>query len=237
MAGESTGRPVGRPKGTRTAVVELETVSFKAPKEFIERVKRYAKQRSRPVSELVRDGLEWRITEGDPRSLRDAALQAPAYAMNEYYGNSVLHADDQTSEHTGVLHAILAALARQETQIHALTQALDHRPGAPRVAGDTTSTAARPRAPRRPQGPTLDAQTPQTSPPHQADNGPTVLQDTEPVFDPARFMLGPLCQKQHDYDGQGHSLRQLGGKHECVTCKNARSREYKERQRQAKAQA
>ena len=59
MAKKSTGRPVGRPKGTRTATVELETVSFKAPKEFVEQVKRYAKQRSRPVSELVRDGLEW----------------------------------------------------------------------------------------------------------------------------------------------------------------------------------
>ena len=205
MAGESTGRPVGRPKGTRTAVVELETVSFKAPKEFIERVKRYAKQRSRPVSELVRDGLEWRINEGDPRSLGGAGPQATAPTADAH--------SQEGPESPGVLQAILAALARQETQIHALTQALDHRTGAPGVAEDATRAAARPRAPRRPQEPALDAQTPQTSPPHQDDNGPTVLQDTEPAFDPARFMLGPLCQKQHDYDGQGHSLRQLGGKH------------------------
>ena len=70
MAKKSTGRPVGRPVGTRTAVVELETLSFKVPKEFVEQVKRYAKQRARPVSELVRDGLEWRIGEGDPLNIR-----------------------------------------------------------------------------------------------------------------------------------------------------------------------
>jgi hypothetical protein len=204
---------------------------------LLDRVQAYARMHRQSISELIRDGLEWRITEGDPRSLGDPGRQTTAYETDEYYGNTVIHADDQAPEHIGVLQAILTALARQETQLRTLTQALEHRTGTPGVAESATKTPARPRAPRRLQEPTIEAQTPQTAPPHHDDNGPTVLQDTGPTFDAARFMLGPLCQKQHDFDGHGHSLRQRGGKHECVTCKNARSREHKERKRQAKAQA
>ena len=56
-------------------------------------------------------------------------------------------------------------------------------------------------------------------------------------YDETRYMLGPLCVNQHDYQGTGQSLRRRGGKHECVECKNARSRAYKERQRLARGSA
>jgi hypothetical protein len=45
-------------------------------------------------------------------------------------------------------------------------------------------------------------------------------------------VVGDLCQHRHDFDGQGHSLRQIGGKRECLTCKSERSRAYRGRQRQ-----
>jgi hypothetical protein len=60
-----------------------------------------------------------------------------------------------------------------------------------------------------------------------------VMQVQMPTYDATKFQLGDLCKNQHDFDGQGHSLRQRGGKHECVACKNARSLAYKQRQRQS----
>ena len=56
----------------------------------------------------------------------------------------------------------------------------------------------------------------------------------EPDFDHARFILGPLCEKQHDYHGTGQSVRQIGGKHECRECGNARKLAYKQRQKDAR---
>ncbi len=56
----------------------------------------------------------------------------------------------------------------------------------------------------------------------------------EPDFDPMRFILGPLCEKQHDYHGTGQSVRQIGGKHECRECGNARKLAYKQRQKDAR---
>ena len=83
MAGESTGRPKGRPKGTRTATVELETLSFKVSAEFKAQLQAYANQRRQSLSELIREGAEWRISEGDPlnkapcgRTLRTSALSS-----------------------------------------------------------------------------------------------------------------------------------------------------------------
>jgi hypothetical protein len=64
-----------------------------------------------------------------------------------------------------------------------------------------------------------------------------VIPAQAPTYDATRVFLGKLCQNRHDFDGQGHSLRQRGGKHECVTCKKARSRAYKQRQREQRAMA
>ncbi len=58
-----------------------------------------------------------------------------------------------------------------------------------------------------------------------------------PPYDTSKYVLGEICVNSHDYHGIGQSLRQLGGKHECVECKNARNRAYKKRQRRAKTPA
>jgi hypothetical protein len=63
----------------------------------------------------------------------------------------------------------------------------------------------------------------------------TAEQTGIPPYDETRFALGPLCERRHDYYGTGQTLRYQAGKHECVECKNARSRAYKERQRTARA--
>lgn len=56
-----TGRPVGRPKTKNSR-----TVSPKMPQDLLDRVQRYARAHRQSVSALIREGIEWRITEGDP---------------------------------------------------------------------------------------------------------------------------------------------------------------------------
>ena len=67
---EETVSKRGRPVGTRTATVELDTLSFKVPVELKARLQTYAKQRRHSISELIREGVEWRIGEDDPLSYR-----------------------------------------------------------------------------------------------------------------------------------------------------------------------
>jgi hypothetical protein len=64
MAYKPTGRPLGRPK---TKDAPDRTISLKIPPDLLTRVQHYASLHQQSMSELIRDGLEWRITEGDPR--------------------------------------------------------------------------------------------------------------------------------------------------------------------------
>jgi hypothetical protein len=63
MARKPTGRPPGRPK-----TKEYATLLARVPQEFVDRVKTYARVHRQSISELIRDGLAWRITGGDPRA-------------------------------------------------------------------------------------------------------------------------------------------------------------------------
>ena len=77
MAYTPTGRPVGRPK-----TKDYKTISLKMPQALLDRVQIYAGQHRQTISELIRDGLEWRITEGDPRW--------PSRPDKRYSGNTAL---------------------------------------------------------------------------------------------------------------------------------------------------
>jgi hypothetical protein len=64
-----------------------------------------------------------------------------------------------------------------------------------------------------------------------------IASDTKiPSYDPAKFMLGPLCKQGHDYDGQGQSLRYRKGDKDCVPCRQARSARNAAQANQARAQ-
>jgi len=45
-------------------------------------------------------------------------------------------------------------------------------------------------------------------------------------FDPMVFFLGVLCQRKHDYQGTGRSLRYVDGSRTCCQCKAERNRAY-----------
>jgi len=216
MPRQKTGRPLGRPPLYHDDERPV-TVSLRIPHDLAAQMKRYASLHRQSVTELLLDGLKWRIGEDN----------------NQYYENTAIGSDTQVdTEATAVLAEIRTALASQATQLHALVQALEQRPAvSPPDTYYGNTTQGHPRQQSTPE-PVQEEDGVHSTPEAYVPGCNTVLQEEARAFDPARFVLGPLCQKGHDYDGQGHSLRQIGGKHECVACKNARSLAYKQRQRQ-----
>jgi hypothetical protein len=73
-----TGRPRGRPKTNY-----YETLTARFPAAFVQQVRAYAAQHRQSLSDLIRDGLDWRLGEGDPYSgglldrFRGDAVQDP----------------------------------------------------------------------------------------------------------------------------------------------------------------
>jgi hypothetical protein len=57
LMAKPTGRPVGRPK-----TKEYSTLLARVPQDVIDRVKAYAEAHHKTISELIRNGLEWRIS-------------------------------------------------------------------------------------------------------------------------------------------------------------------------------
>jgi hypothetical protein len=93
------------------------TISMRLPKELHTRLEQYATQHHQSVSELVRDGLEWRLGDGDPRGLGDTSTKDD----KAYYMSNTANA----------LADMRQALARQEAQIQAIVQALERQTGIP----------------------------------------------------------------------------------------------------------
>jgi hypothetical protein len=234
MAKKSTGRPVGRPVGTRTATVELETLSFKVPAEFKAQLQAYAKQRRHSISELIREGVEWRIGEGDPLNMRYGTVASGETAYEGNTGNT-------KGVEAGVefLHGMLSALVEEVRQLRESMQTIEQRLGetgrmqAPSVTGNTHIAS-------------VDGDIPAASMKAQSTLAQTlVVEDTRKsvdvsgrwrerafTFDPAKHQWGELCHKGHDRDG-GQSVREQAN-NECVDCRWERSTAYKARQRAVK---
>jgi hypothetical protein len=115
MANESTGKARGRPK-----TKEYVTMLARVPAELADLVKRYAAQHGNiPVSELIREGLEWRVGDGDPRGTGLYLAQPTGIREEEYSSNTGKAQGDE------VLQEVRALLARQWEQIQTLAQALE----------------------------------------------------------------------------------------------------------------
>jgi hypothetical protein len=233
MAYKSTGRPVGRPK-----TKEYRTISLKIPTTLLDQVKRYAKQRQQSVSELFREGVEWRIGEGDPLTQRYATGDS---AEQEYLSNTEIPIwIDRERESVGVLAEIRTALASQATQLQALTQALEQRPVVPTPSeyyGNTTKVSTGQQSTPEPvrKGNGGSGQVPQDT---QENRGNTVLQDQNrqaalPPYDTSKYVLGvKLCPGKHDYQGTGKTLLTLNGR-KCPQCQTDGQRARREARRQA----
>jgi hypothetical protein len=118
MPRQKTGNPLGRPPLYQDDERPV-TVSLRIPHDLAAQMKRYASLHRQSVTELLLDGLKWRIGVDDPRDLAGAPSPLTAHDENKYYGNAEMSPT--------VLEEIREALAHQNTQLHALTQALEQR--------------------------------------------------------------------------------------------------------------
>jgi hypothetical protein len=131
------------------------TISLKLPRGLYARLKRYAVLHRQTISELVRDGLEWRLELEDPRAMPPGPPENDANTAKE-------------GVPAGVLQDLLAMLERQEAQIAALTKAI--------ATIERYSLAEGQRSPTADAAP-ASAQTP-LAPPPPADN--TVIPEKAP---------------------------------------------------------
>lgn len=215
MAYKPTGRPVGRPK-----TKEYQTISLKIPDDLLDRVKRYAGLHRQSISELIRDGLEWRITEGDPgwQPLPDV----------RYSGNTVFHEcappvplqDDHIPREED----------RRPLPIPVATGTADAPFPLSRPAGDALSPSAQVQY----NGNTVLPEDISPSAPAEApaqERGNTVL-PTTPPFDTHKYTLGKLCPRGHDHKDTGKSLLRGSNRH-CLACDREKFHERKLAKRQA----
>src|SRR5262245_15735902 len=119
MAYKPTGRPVGRPK-----TKEYVTLLARVPADLAELVKRYAGQHGQSVAELIREGVEWRIGDGDPRGMGLYLGQPRDQSEKVYYTNTETVLSIERGE---LLREIRAEQVRQGAQLQAVVQALEHR--------------------------------------------------------------------------------------------------------------
>ena len=204
------------------------------PQELLDRVQVYARLHRQSLSELMRDGVEWRITAGDLRGVGVDAPQRTKSNEDEYYGNTAIPAAVRGEpEYAVMLQEIRTALLRQETQLRELAQALEHHTVAlapPVYSGKTRNGPSEQLSPLEPAPAGDGRHTPQKV--HTEDSN-TVLQKDIPAFDPTKYSLGKLCPRRHDHQGTGQSLLRISNRH-CMLCDREKWHEKYSPQRQAK---
>jgi len=129
VAYKPTGRPPGRPK-----TKEYVTLLARVPADLAELVKRYAGERGQSVAALIKDGLEWRIGDGDPRGM-GVYLAYPREQSEKVYSRNTEIAVSGESE--ALLKEIQAEQERQGAQLQAVIQALERQ-----TVGEGTSLVA-----------------------------------------------------------------------------------------------
>ena len=207
MAYTPTGRPRGRPK-----TKDYETLVARVPGDLAEQVKRYAERHRQSVSELIRDGLEWRIEQDTPgRAWRGAqAHDADDFPMPNN-GDTVLH------ELSPGLHAAITTAALAAAQ--AVMQAVPHALAGNAVIQEPLHVLQHETGESPPGAAALDRE----------HSGPDDA--TQPPYDTTRSYLGKLCPKGHNFQGTGMSLlrRHNNG---CRECENQAKREKRAARRQ-----
>ena len=105
----------GRPTRSSMAPTVLKTLSFKASEAFMGQVQSYAKLHRQSVSELIRDGLEWRLNEVDPLAYRYGG------------GSAVSMGEEGNAGELAALRETITALATDMRLMREAMQALEQR--------------------------------------------------------------------------------------------------------------
>ena len=234
MARKPTGRPLGRPTLYSDEDRPV-TVSLRIPRDLHTQLMRYAARHRQTVSELVKDGLEWRLDQDDPRysTVQDFS----------YYDNTVLQelakpaylVDERIPFDDGLLDPALP------TGVHSTeTPALPAPATAPHE--DTLRAAVYPMPGFEINRQPVDTSRPEKT--HEAPQGPTGedTQQTEngtPDYDTSKYSLGKLCPRGHEHGTTGQSLLRISNRH-CLDCDREKFHERgyaKRRQTRRQAQS
>ena len=221
MAYKKTGRPVGRPK-----TKEYVTMLARVPAELADLVKRYAAEHgSLPVAELIREGLEWRIGDGDPRGTGMYLSQPVGVREKTYYANTETASSLDSST---LLADMQTSLARQEAQIQALTQMLEQQTALLRSYVYSSNTSM-------PANEVVisyqEAQHTQLAPLVEEQVPDSAIPATVPPYDLAKHHLGTLCHNKHEWGSAGQSLRNADN--QCLECKAQAKRDKRQATRSA----
>jgi hypothetical protein len=209
MTYKSTGRPVGRPK-----TKEYRTISLKIPTTLLARVQTYARLHRQSLSELIRDGLEWRIGAGDPLQQRYTTGEN---AGQEYNGNTEIPFEtERVSASPDVLQQILDTLAHQDTRLQALAQALEQRHIVSTPSEYSGNTTKAPRGQQSTPEPVREGKSGQTPQEVHAESSNTVLQEGESIAAKDTSAQRPdipdkaaLVARLHQMRASGLSLAQI----------------------------
>jgi hypothetical protein len=189
---------------------ELVMVSVKMPRTLFVRLQAYAREHRYSVSELLRDGIEWRLgEEADPLAYRFGGTG------NTSTGDIDLPADQEQAMRER--HQEIMDLLRE---IHKHQRAL--QPAHPLPAPVGTVIPVIPPAPA-----VADALVSTVIP--VIPPAPAVA-DAPPSFDTSKFYLGTLCPKGHNFDRTGMSLLRQHNQR-CRECENVSKREKRAREK------
>ena len=194
-----TGRRVGRPPKA------YETLLARVPKEFAHEVHGYAKLHRSSVSDLIRDGLRWRLHGQSPQGTQvydsnTATQQDVLAAVTE-----LRHIADVLEHRTAITaHPAPASLAPLDPK----EPIYDNNTAIGQEAADSQNTAAQDE-----QAATLSAAL--------QDRVHTVIQETAPAFDATKHRLGKLCKSGHEWGTTGQSLRANNKAGYCLACNAA----------------
>ena len=192
-------------------MTEYVTMLARVPAELADLVKRYAAQHGQiPVSELIREGLEWRIGDGDPRGT-GLYLDEPVGIREREDTSNTDRAEDREEGLRSMVLDLFAEVRRYREEVRAsgqhssVTQAADGElPAASMKAQSTLG---------------------------QAPAGED-MQEGIPPYDPAKRKLGKLCPGEHEWGTTGQTLLRLPSL-TCPLCEAASKRDRRKAKRQA----
>lgn len=217
----------GRPFTYQNDEEKPVTISLRLPKELHTRLERYATQHRQSISELMRDGLEWRIGEGDPRGTGLYLDQPTGIREQVYNSNTEIGQGAQEAE---ALQEVRTLLRQQWEQIQALAQALERQKVLPSddvYSSNTTMPATDVAISYQEASYTevvtlTDERIPESA-----------IPATVPPYDASKYHLGKLCPSQDAWGTTGQSLRNADN--QCLACKARAKRGKRAQQRQAAA--
>ena len=179
-----------------------QALAVKLPAQMIDEVRRYAALHGMSISEVIREGL-------------DIRLHGPQQS-SEYSGNTIISAPTVT-----MLMRLATTLTTAAEQLRSACT------GVLVPEGEERQSTSEPQSSNGNTLSTAPYTAPQPEP--QAD---TQQSEACPHFDRAKYLLGKLCKRGHEWGTTGRSLLSVHG-HTCKECKA----EHKRRKRAEQLQS